>query len=777
MTESAPAKSAVRSLGVRALVEWGVLVALAALLTLGAVRWSVVARLDAALYDAVVTLHGHAPRDDIVIVAIDDQSLDAVGRWPWPRSRLADLIARVGQARPRAIGVDILLIEPDLAHPEGDRALIEAIRQAGHVILPALPERTEQGRVYHYPFLGINAAVSHINAAPDADSVVRGMYLAEGPSAHLLDHLAVQLAGQALRSPASVPALADVETDAAGWTRRGHIRLNFAGQAGTYRHVPALDVLNGHLAPDALAGKLVLIGATASGVSDIFATPPSRTMSGVEVLANATQTVLDSSAILPVSPGVFWAMTLLPLLMTAFAVRWLTPRMALAVALAGAAVLLLSAIGALVFGNRWLPPFAALVGPLVLYPLWSWRQQEAALRFLRDEMQRLAREPGLLAETAPLARPGRTLGAHMDAVASLTDKLRGLRRFLADALESLPDATVVCTHDGTIRLANGRSADLAGQSQTPGQNRAAALRDLPSLLARAFPDPSAGEHYWARWLTDPTGLEPVELQTHDGRSMLMHAAALRDEAGRPVDIIVSFADITPVRQAERHREEALRFISHDMRSPQSAILALIELQRDASRALDREVLLSRIEQLSSRTLELADAFIDLARAESQTLKLVDVDLVGLVLDAADEVWPLANRHQVEVRVVADIEAAVRGEPRLLVRALVNLLNNAIKFSAAGSVVTVTVEQDEAMFSVAVADQGAGIALADQPRLFQPFHRLHEGAANAPAGSGLGLVFVKTVVDRHGGRIAVQSAPGLGSTFTLWLPRVAHRHDA
>ena len=196
-----------------------------------------------------------------------------------------------------------------------------------------------------------------------------------------------------------------------------------------------------------------------------------------------------------------------------------------------------------------------------------------------------------------------------------------------------------------------------------------------------------------------------------------------------------------------------------------------------ARALDREVLLFRIEQLSSRTLELADAFIDLARAESQTLKLVDVDLVGLVLDAADEVWPLANRHQVEVRVVADIEAAVRGEPRLLVRALVNLLNNAIKFSAAGSMVTVSVEQDEAMFSVAVADQGAGIALADQPRLFQPFHRLHEGAANAPSGSGLGLVFVKTVVDRHGGRIAVQSAPGLGSTFTLWLPRAKHRHDA
>lgn len=764
--------------GLRALVEWAVLVVLAALLTFGAVRWSVVARLDAALYDAVVTLHGHAARDDIVIVAIDDQSLDAVGRWPWPRSRLADLIARVGAARPRGIGVDILLIEPDLAHPEGDRALTAAIARAGHVILPALPERTEQGRVYHYPFLGVDATVAHINAAPDADSVVRGVYLAEGPRGHVLDHLAVQLARRASQPLDRMLPLLETETDADGWTRQAHVRLNFAGPAGTFKHVPALDVLNGRVAPEAFAGKLVLIGATASGVSDIFATPTSRTMSGVEVLANATQTVLDGSAILPVPAGVFWAMTLLPLLMTACAVRWLTPRMALAVSLASAGLLLVGVVGALVFTNRWLPPFAALVGPLVLYPLWSWRQQEAALRFLRDEMQRLAREPGLLADTAPLARTGRTLGAHMDAVASLTDKLRGLRRFLADALESLPDATVICAPDGAIRLANGRSADLAGQLLTPGENRVAAMHDLPTLLARAFPDPAAGEHYWARWQADPdTVQEPVELRTRDGRSMLMHAAALRDDAGQPIDIIVSFADITPVRQAERHREEALRFISHDMRSPQSAILALIELQRDATRALDREVLLSRIEQLSSRTLELADTFIDLARAESQALKLVDVDLVGLVLDAADEVWALANRHQVEVRVAADIEAAVRGDPHLLVRALVNLLNNAIKFSAAGSVVTVSVGADEAMFTVAVADQGAGIALADQPRLFQPFHRLHEGEANAPAGSGLGLVFVKTVIERHGGRIAVQSAPGLGSTFTCWLPRGPHQHDA
>lgn len=179
-------------------------------------------------------------------------------------------------------------------------------------------------------------------------------------------------------------------------------------------------------------------------------------MSGVEVLANATQTLLDGNAILPASRTVFWLVTLLPLSLTACALLWLTPRMALTAALGSAGLLLVGVV-------------AALAGPLVLYPLWSWRQQEAALRFLRDELHRLAREPGLLAGTGPLAQTGRTLDAHMDAVASLTDKLRGLRRFLAEALESLPDATVICTHDGDIRLANGRSADLAAQAPVSGR--------------------------------------------------------------------------------------------------------------------------------------------------------------------------------------------------------------------------------------------------------------------------------------------------------------------
>lgn len=131
--------------------------------------------------------------------------------------------------------------------------------------------------------------------------------------------------------------------------------------------------------------------------------------------------------------------------------------------------------------------------------------------FLRDGLQCLAHEPGLLDDTTPLVRTGRTLGARIDIVTSLTDKLHGLHRLLAGALESLPDAVAICTHDSTIRLADGRSTDLAGQTQAPGQIRAAALCDPSTLLTRTFPGPSIGKHYWARWSADPTGPEPVEL--------------------------------------------------------------------------------------------------------------------------------------------------------------------------------------------------------------------------------------------------------------------------
>jgi len=207
-----------------------------------------------------------------------------------------------------------------------------------------------------------------------------------------------------------------------------------------------------------------------------------------------------------------------------------------------------------------------------------------------------------------------------------------------------------------------------------------------------------------------------------------------------------------------------------MRSPQASILALIDLQARPERALPQPEFMGRIAEHAHRTLALADDFIRLAQAESQSLAFAEVDLAALVLDATDEMWALAKTRGIELKL--DVEAdgtTLRAAPALLVRAIANLVSNAIKFSPAGAPVTVGLRRLGPYMSIEVTDQGPGIALEAQARLFRPFSRVHAPTSDAPSGSGLGLVFVKTVAERHGGRVMLRSEAGQGATFSIWLP--------
>ena len=169
----------------------------------------------------------------------------------------------------------------------------------------------------------------------------------------------------------------------------------------------------------------------------------------------------------------FWLGTLLPILLAALAALMLAPRAALliSVLLAGAAF----AASLLLMGlaHLWFAPASAIVGCLLFYPLWSWRRQEAVLRFLAQEAARLEAEPGLLGASPPRGPAGRSLDHRMEAVYCMSSRLRDLRQFLSDALESLPEATVICTPEGRVLLANRRCAMLCaaavGVAQAKGR--------------------------------------------------------------------------------------------------------------------------------------------------------------------------------------------------------------------------------------------------------------------------------------------------------------------
>lgn len=228
--------------------------------------------------------------------------------------------------------------------------------------------------------------------------------------------------------------------------------------------------------------------------------------------------------------------------------------------------------------------------------------------------------------------------------------------------------------------------------------------------------------------------------------------------------------------AARHqRAQTLQFLSHDLRAPQSAILAL--LQSDAMRGQPQvgAVLRGQLSAQVETTLRLAHGFADQLRAEGADYALEDVELGLLLEQVRERALPLARPRRVALTCIAPGDGEgfwVRADPALLDRALFNLVDNAIKYGREGGACVLEVAWAGAgrarRARLTVSDDGPGIAPEDLPRLFGRYQRLASGQA-AAQGQGLGLFFVKTVVGRLGGSVGCESQPGRGTRFTIELP--------
>jgi len=176
--------------------------------------------------------------------------------------------------------------------------------------------------------------------------------------------------------------------------------------------------------------------------------------------------------------------------------------------------------------------------------------------------------------------------------------------------------------------------------------------------------------------------------------------------------------------------------------------------------IDPETCRDWLERYAHQTLSLADDFVHLARAESGRFLFETFSLGDALLDAVDDLWPLAGARQIRVTTqVPEDEALVTGDRSLITRAIANLLGNAIKYSEANTEIAANVRRDGADWVLEIADQGRGIAASDLPLLFEPFRRLAAPetapATSAPPGAGLGLAFVKAVIERHRGQVVVR----------------------
>lgn len=245
-----------------------------------------------------------------------------------------------------------------------------------------------------------------------------------------------------------------------------------------------------------------------------------------------------------------------------------------------------------------------------------------------------------------------------------------------------------------------------------------------------------------------------------------------DYVTKPLSTAVVKLRVENQIELKRAREQ-LTLISHDMRAPQSAILALLELQKNSQTALELPELFSKIERSAHSTLMLADDFVHLAKAESKIYHFSEADFLDIIADANDDMWALANRKSMTITTHTQEEACwVNVNRSLMVRAVSNLLSNAIKYGPPNSIIrcTLTIDRskDPALVVYEITDQGNGIAEADIASLFTPFYRADQPLQQ---GAGLGLSFVKAVIEQHGGRIVSSNVENGGAVFTVFLPCV------
>ncbi len=266
------------------------------------------------------------------------------------------------------------------------------------------------------------------------------------------------------------------------------------------------------------------------------------------------------------------------------------------------------------------------------------------------------------------------------------------------------------------------------------------------------------------------------------------AMPLLDESDASINStwLVTVTDTSEVRIAQRRRDEALAFLSHDLRSPISSILSLVRSWSEKSHHQPPSEqayagLLATIETYAQKSLSVSEQFLQLSRLEAQSqFETYELDLVQVVGNAADQLYLQAQDAKISIK-TADLHRFedglwVQGNGDLLERAFVNLLGNALKYSEAGTCVEIQINDEAEQVSVSIKDAGAGIPAEELPQLFDPYFRSNDPDLAAKRGAGLGLRFVKTVAERHEGEVKVVSEPGVGSTFTVQLPRLAELSD-
>lgn len=343
-------------------------------------------------------------------------------------------------------------------------------------------------------------------------------------------------------------------------------------------------------------------------------------------------------------------------------------------------------------------------------------------------------------------------------------------------INGLPAAAIVLEREGRVIAFNEPAARIASALRR-GEPALIALRmpEVVNAIRRATRrrEPQRVEFFQRvpldRWLE--VFVTPVRL-------------AAGDEGSADI-FVMTFNDLTPLRRVEEMRADFIANASHELRTPLAALLGFIETLQGSAKddAAARRKFLDIMQRQATRMARLIDDLLSLSRIElnAHLQPNTPVDLTPIVRQVVDGLQTLARDRGVEIKIMeAEDALIVLGDRDELIRVLENLVENALKYGASGKRVDVTLASGHTRGGasearITVRDYGPGIAPEHLPRLTERFYRVDVADSRAQGGTGLGLALAKHVLNRHGGRLTIESTQGAGAAFIMHLP--LHTEDS
>ncbi len=389
---------------------------------------------------------------------------------------------------------------------------------------------------------------------------------------------------------------------------------------------------------------------------------------------------------------------------------------------------------------------------------------DAALRFARGDLDfRIAPPP--TQEVAELADAMTEMARRLEHRLLALSRERDERDAL---LSSMVEGVVAVDSSDRVIMMNPAARKLlgVGSDEAPGRTLQETVRN-PAIQQLASDALSTGDIVEAS----------VTVLGGSERHLQAHGTPLVGAGGHEDAVMIVLNDVTRLRRLEEIRRDFAANVSHELRTPITSIKGFVETLRDGAidNPPDAQRFLGIIEKQTSRLNAIIEDLLALSRlegdSETQQMTAERIPLAPIIGSAVEDCRPRAATRTVALASECPDDIIVNVNRDLIERAIVNLIDNAAKYGHPEAEVAVTATRDDGRIAIQVSDQGPGIDARHLERIFERFYRVDAARSRQAGGTGLGLAIVKHIAQVHGGSVDVESLPGTGSTFTIYLPIV------